>query len=175
MCPSFSAALKLIYPTLSTLLQETSPTLQVRAPSPILPCFPIEALVKLDMQYSSSTNNADNAYTRLVQLLIITDIVNRLQASTHVFHLTLANASSRTLQSLHRRIPKQSNSLVRFLITNFQMKNSNFMSSLKSSNRSLLTSFLTIIKQKPSFICACLCAMTENDILTFFLPFVRSF
>lgn len=142
----------------------------VRAPSPILPCFPIEALVKLDMQYSSSTSNANNAYTRLVQLLIYHNIVNRLQASTHVFHLTLAERFKSDPAKFASPYTQAIEFTSSILNNDFSTKNSNFMSSLKSSNRSLLTSFLTIIKQKPSFICACLCAMTENDILTFFLP-----
>jgi hypothetical protein len=122
------------------------------------------------MQYSSSTSNASNASSRLVQLLIYHNIVNRLQASTHVFYSTLAERFKSDPAKFASPYTQAIEFTSSILNNDFSTKNSNFMSSLKSSNRSFLTSFLTIIKQKPSFICACLSAMSENDVLAFFSP-----
>lgn len=140
----------------------------VCAPSPTPCCIPIETLVKLDMQYSSSTSNANNASSRLIQLLIYQSIVSRLQASTHGFFLNLVERFKSDPAKFVSPYTQAIEFTSSILNNDFSTKNSNFMSSLKSSNRNLLTSFLTIVKQKPSFICACLCAMNENDILAFF-------
>lgn len=150
--------------------QQFQQHLPIRTSSPILTCVPVEALIQLDILYSSSMSNATDAAARLIQLLIYYNVVNRLQTSTQAFHILLSDrlkSDPAKFSSLYLQSVDFCSSILKNDFTN---RGSNFMSSLKSSNRRLLNSFLYLVKTSPSFICASLSTMNENDISVFFAP-----
>lgn len=144
--------------------------LPIRTSSPILSCVPIEALIQLDIQYSSGTSNAIDAAVRLTQLLIYYSVVNRLQSSTQAFLVSQAERLKSDPAKFSSPYLQSIDFCSSILKHDFNARGTNFMSSLKSSNRRLLNQFISLVKTSPSFICASLSTMNDNDVFSLFAP-----
>lgn len=146
-----------------------SQNLPPRTSSPLSEGISIDALIQLEVKSSSLASNADDSSVRLVQLLVYHNVINRLQASAMFFNRVLANFLEKLKFEQFLNSYNQGIEFTNSILDNgYNARGRNFMASLKPSNRRVLTSFLTIIKQKPSFICACLSEMTDIDIPAFY-------
>lgn len=132
-------------------------------------CFPLDSLIQMENSCRSAKNKANTVSTQLSQLLIRCNIINRLRASLQRHNYTLSTNSQLDPSkfSFHYL---QTIDFCSSMLKDTPLQPSTYMASLKSTNRQLLNSFLTLVKTSPSFICACLSKMNENDIFTFFSP-----
>lgn len=128
---------------------------------------PLESLVQMENTCRSAKNKANTASTQLSQLLIRCNIINRLRASLQRHNYTLS-ANSQLDPSKFSFHYLQAIDFCSSMLKDTPLQASTYMASLKSTNRQLLNSFLTLVKTSPSFICACLSKMNENDISAFF-------
>lgn len=151
------------------LARSLSNTIPVHTPSPLNPKISFETLIQLDIQLNVASKASLDASSRLSQIIIEHNILNRLQASLHTFYKILAEKfksdPSKFAAPYLQAVDLTSSILKNDLSTT---KQQGFMSSLKSSNRGLLNSFITLIKTSPSFICACISTMHETEINSLF-------
>lgn len=134
------------------------------------PAISIEHLVNLELQSIGASHELSAATTRLVELIIRHNIINRFQASAHTFYSDMcehlrsnpSKFSTRFLQA----VEFQSATLTEQTIP----RETGFMSFLKPENQNLVNSFLTLVKSSPSFVCATIFKMTKTQLSQFFKP-----
>lgn len=156
----------------ASLTRSVSNNMPFRTSSPIVldPKLSFENLIQLNIQLSVALKSTQEAASRLTEIVIRQNIFSRLQASLSNFSKTLAEKSKSDPSKFSNPFLQSSELISSLLKPDLHNKHSGFMSSLKSTNRSLINSFITLIKTSPSFICACISTMNEADINSLYLP-----
>ncbi|CAN6646637.1 hypothetical protein TRVA0_022S00166 [Trichomonascus vanleenenianus] len=128
----------------------------------------INGLIRSDIEYRSEVSNASKAAHHVIQTITYYTVMHRLHRSLERFYTAMCD-KSRAEPNKFASAYQQAIDLSTAVMNNElpQKKHHNFMALLKTNQKVLLNSFLTLVKSSPSFIASALLSMPTSDLNNF--------